>query len=102
MGYRTFYTLNIEPKPSEELLNYEFEDGFTIGELLENNLEDMRWYEHEKDMVKLSSLFPEYLFTLDGEGEESADIWRKFFKNNKTYSWYLDYELPEFDENKLQ
>ena len=38
-------------------------------------------------MLKLSLEFPEYVFILDGEGEESGDIWRSFYKNGKMYTW---------------
>jgi hypothetical protein len=52
-------------------------------------------------MLKISKNFPEYLFTLDGEGEESGDIWRSFYKNNSMYTWSIDVKPPEFEESRL-
>jgi len=45
--------------------------------------EACKWYEHEKDMAEFSRKFPKVLFTLKGEGEESGDIWAKYFVNGK-------------------
>lgn len=58
----------------EEISTYDFdEDGFTEG----------KWYDHEKDMKVLSGLYPNIVFTLDGEGEEQGDVWKKTFKDGK-------------------
>ena len=45
--------------------------------------DECKWYEHETDMKALSLRFPEVLFTLHGEGEESGDVWNKYFRNGK-------------------
>ena len=42
-----------------------------------------RWYEHERDMLALSREFPEILFCLYGEEEDSDDRWRQFFLNGQ-------------------
>ncbi len=41
--------------------------------------ESHKWYEHEQDLQAFSAQYPDWLFTLDGEGEEAGDIWRKYF-----------------------
>ena len=100
MGYYTQYNLHINPSPSQELLDFEVYET-RIEELLDEGFND-KWYDHDEDMLNLSLSFPEYVFILDGEGEESGDVWRSFYKNGKDYTWRLDYELPDFEEEKLQ
>ena len=43
--------------------------------------ENYKWYEHEDDMKALSKHFPNVFFTL--EGEDSEDMWKKYFYNGK-------------------
>lgn len=40
-----------------------------------------KWYEWKDDMRLLSSKFPDLIFTIEGEGEESGDIWRAYVMN---------------------
>lgn len=47
--------------------------------------EEMKWYEYNEDMVALSKMFPDTLFELYGEGEDSEDIWKLTVKNGKSY-----------------
>jgi hypothetical protein len=41
--------------------------------------ESCSWYDHEEDMKALAAHFPDILFALEGEGEESGDLWKKYF-----------------------
>lgn len=58
-----------------------------------------KWYEHETDVAALSSKFPTVLFTLDGQGEELGDVWRKFFLGGKVHQAEMKFEF--FDPAKL-
>lgn len=81
MGYLTYYRLEWDDKnfqiPADfEGLNYAFdEEGYS--------LESVKWYSHEQDMRNLSKVYPDILFTLSGEGEESGDLWEAYFKAGK-------------------
>jgi len=35
-------------------------------------------------MIILSKIFPNTLFTVDGEREENGDVWRAYFKNGES------------------
>lgn len=63
--------------------------------------EKCKWYEHEEDMRRFSKLYPFILFELSGEGEESGDIWRKYFLNGKMQYCKSKIEFEPFDETKL-
>jgi len=60
-----------------------------------------KWYNHEKDMREMSLSFPNVLFILSGEGEESGDVWRKYFLNGKMQLTKIKMEFESFDESKL-
>lgn len=59
-----------------------------------------KWYDHEDDLRAFSSLYPEYLFQLDGLVEEGTR-WRKYFKNGKMQDAQPEIIYPPFDESKL-
>ena len=56
-----------------------------------------KWYDHENDMKLISTTFHEFLFKLNGEGEESGDIWVKWFYQGKMQGGQAKLILPEFD-----
>ncbi len=83
MGYYTSYDLKIhadgdryvhDEDAKEELKGIVDYDPFQ---------ESCKWYGHEEDMQALSKQYPNTIFVLSGEGEESGDIWKKYFKNGK-------------------
>lgn len=64
--------------------------------------DNTKWYSWSKDMIKHSLLHPEVLFTIDGEGEESGDVWRAYIKNGKMQQEKAKIQLAGFDESKLK
>lgn len=46
---------------------------------VEQVLYESKWYDHEKDMVKLSKEFPNVIFHLSGDGEEQGDVWKEIY-----------------------
>jgi hypothetical protein len=69
-------------------------DGSTAG--------NCKWYEHEQEVAEFSKYFPTTLFTLNGEGEETGDIWKKYFLNGKMQVAKAKILFDEFDEKKLK
>ncbi len=117
MGYYTRYNLDIavvdvktgelHPSPTVQA---KLQWGMTslLSELKEISGydylfgEDIKWYEHEDNMRKISKKYPDVLFTLSGEGEESDDIWKKYFLNGKMQKARAKIVIPEFDFSSLQ
>lgn len=102
MGYYTRYWLKwdkaddklcaaIAAFSSEDALNA---DGSSNG--------SVKWYNHEADMKALSYKFPGVLFTLFGEGEESGDIWKKYFQDGKMQFCKAVIDFPKFDAKLLK
>ena len=40
-----------------------------------------KWYEYDSDMIELSKRFPDLLFELYGDGEDSDDFWKSYYRN---------------------
>jgi hypothetical protein len=108
MGYATRYKLVARyagaatPEAAiANLVNENEEAGFCLLENGESG-ERGKWYEHEEDLRSHSSKFPHLLFTLNGEGEESGDIWVKYFQDGKMQTEKAELRLGEFHPEKLK
>lgn len=68
--------------------NYEFFGGNTA-----------KWYGWKKDMEQISAEYPHLLFALEGEGEESGDIWKAWARNGKVVEARakIVFEEPDLD-----
>jgi len=64
--------------------------------------EECKWYSHEKDMRKFSLLYPDVLFTLNGEGEESGDIWVEYYLHGKMQREKIKIQLSDFNVDMLE
>jgi len=62
----------------------------------------MKWYDVESNMATLSIHFPETVFCLRGEGEDSPDFWEGFWQNGKMVRNQATVEYPLFDPLQMQ
>ena len=103
MGYYTRYTLKSEPNIVKTIeFKEKFDeicDDYTFDYVFE---EDCKWYDHEEHMREVSKNFPEVLFMLTGEGEESGDMWQKYFFNGKMQYCAAIITYEAFDPDKLK
>lgn len=68
-----------------------------------NPFEDQtKWYEHEEVMKEISKEYPDVIIQLTGEGEESGDMWIKYFVNGKMQHCKAKIVFEEFDPKKLK
>lgn len=92
MGYYTNYSLEVRAKDSTKEISYNemkvieerFNDltGYDFFTMLEYG-EEGKWYHHDEDMIQLSKEFPQYLFILEGAGEERNDWWINTYWNGQ-------------------
>lgn len=116
MGYCTSYRLEVgSPSGVNKALVDQSLPGLLIARLRLNSEcaeyaldedgtcgESSKWYDHEDDMKKFSKENPGVLFTLHGEGEESGDVWTKYFFNGKMQvEKQPKWVPPPFDKSKL-
>lgn len=64
--------------------------------------EECKWYNHEDELKNFSKKYPAYVFTLKGEGEESGDIWVKYFLNGKQQTANAKIIFDPLDINRLK
>lgn len=116
MGYRTDYKLKVDNTLGIPLVTqkeyileqlaqldeyWDFDNYDPITDCLEFSLNETSWYDHEEDMKVLSKNVPDVLFELYGEGQESGDLWYKYFKNGKMQYCPGKVVFDDYDESKL-
>jgi len=110
MGYETNYKLKLSDEVDADtfvellgsLTDYDgWWDSYEIDDEI-NYVLDAKWYDNHKHMVLLSKEHPTIVFTLSGDGEESGDVWRKFYKDGKFMDAGPELIYKEFNENELQ
>jgi len=98
MGYYTEYSLTAEN--SQEDIKARIEEVSGYSDLFTG--EKWKWYDHEEDCKAVSKEFPNVLIELEGIGEESPDLWRKYFKNGKMQICRGQITYPKFSEDLLK
>lgn len=61
-----------------------------------------KWYEWQKDLTTLSKEYPEFMFTVDGSGEDCPDFWICWIVNGKAQYEQKALTHAPFDPEKLQ
>lgn len=88
MGYYTNYSLEIKGKgPIYNRLMAQVEDvvpndtyGYSLGALIDDRAESIKWYNYKDDMKALSKEWPNVLFTMKCIGEDH-EMWAVHFMN---------------------
>lgn len=99
MGYYTKHELTVIGDQDNSI-----EHEKQISELADYSScfdDEIKWYGCEEDMINYSLKYPELTFLIDGEGEESGDIWKAYFKNGKSFKTKAVMTFEEFNESKL-
>lgn len=99
MGYYTRHTLEILDG-NDYATEYEKEIS-KLADYSDCFGEEIKWYNHEKDMREYSKKHPKTLFKLSGEGEGSGDLWIEYYRNGKMQRAKAVLTFDEFDESKL-
>lgn len=106
MGYYTAYNLQICgdcSRYSKDKVEAEIErmNVFESGNFEDGYYAYEKWYYNNDDMLLLSHRFPELTFILTGDGDESDDFWRMYYRDGKMMGGLAEIVFPEFDPSKL-
>lgn len=55
---------------------------------------EVKWYELDSDMMKLSKLCPDFIFIIEGQGEDREDWWIKWWENGVQNASYAELTPP--------
>lgn len=114
MGYYTRYTMSIDRDTDADYNEFEKQKEALLvdesvywrkiwGQVIETSYFDgMKWYSHDDEMIELSKKYPLVLITLEGEGEESKDMWKKYYLNGKRQHTKARIIFDGFDKKKLK
>ena len=99
MSYNTNYTLEHDvPEADWPDVQDQF-DAAGMGSVFDNGgLAGFSWYEHEENLLRISTHFPEFTFTLTGIGETAGDMWKKRFQAGRVEEVRAEIVWPEFKE----
>ena len=62
---------------------------------------EIKWYDWDKDMARVSKRFPDLIFELSGEGEEAGDLWKSYFYKGKQQMARAEVTFAPFDHKAL-
>lgn len=113
MGYYTRYSLEVINDSDSPNYNAEYDrDVMQAGESDEDFVSEYvgsswifedtcKWYDHDDNMRDISKNYPGVLFILSGEGEESGDIWKAYYRDGKCQFTKAELSFEKFDPEKL-
>lgn len=96
MGYYTKYELEYDDEDGFEDEITDALDKLGYSDLAAGHSMEMKWYDHERDMIELSQEFPDTVFILTGCGEEEGDLWKKRFVDGKVDEVRAEIVYPDF------
>ena len=109
MGYYTKYSLDLVIPDTVDYDHYDVISALRTDTNAEYALDEegsfggeCKWYYHEEDLKKFSKQFHETVFVLKGEGEDSGDLWLKYFYNGKMQMAPAQIFYDKFDPEKLK
>lgn len=48
-----------------------------------------KWYDADRDMLELSKIFPDIIFRLRGQGDDSDDKWETYYNDGRLHTYNI-------------
>lgn len=97
MGYCTYFTLNKIQGSDEDydalVKDIEKKSGLDFSG---DGCQEGKWYDNHKDMLELTKKYPDLTVQLDGDGENSDDLWACRYRGGESEA--VESEMPPFCE----
>jgi len=113
MGYYTQFDLSVFVKSGNNLLHckdsekiikslreYNEDASFALHDNGES-FQELKWYDHIRDMQDFSTLYPEHVFVLHGVGEDNEE-WQAYFYRGLCQIEVVQKSFEPFDSDRLQ
>ena len=87
MGYYTTYTIKLvsgDENDFDSLLK-DIRTKSSV-DFTEYEVQEAKWSDHDKDMLELSRKYPDLIVQLDGDGQDSEDLWATRYRNGESES----------------
>lgn len=98
MGYATDYTLEHDVPGADWPDVQDQFDELEVGAIFYcGQWNDISWYEHEEDLLRISKHFPRFTFTLTGIGQAADDMWKKRFRAGAVEEVRPEIVWPKFE-----
>mgnify|MGYP003480903412 FL=1 len=104
MGYCTTFVISVEDgDPSEgefDRISHmleTYEDFEFWGD--EWVASDVKWYDYNDDMQRLSKEFPQFRFYVHGDGDDSDDLWEDHWQDGRYQ--HCCAEIPPYDPTQM-
>lgn len=98
MGYLREFTLETKNDYIENVVKQEDISAFDFALNIDGSSKgEVKWYSYIEAISELSEKYPEELFTLNVDGENSEDLSRIYFKNGKHYESKAIITFEEFN-----
>lgn len=92
MGYYTYFSINKVKGSDKDMDNLVKDiDAKTGLRFSDDNCQEAKWGDYEEDCLKLSKKYPNLVFQLDGDGENSDDLWAERFHNGNCEMVSMEY-----------
>jgi hypothetical protein len=97
MGYYTYFTLNkIHGSDEDYDALVKDIDEKTGIDFSRDNCQEAKWYDSHEDMTELTKKYPDLTVQLDGDGENSDDLWACRYRGGE--SEQIEAAMPAFCE----
>lgn len=106
MSYLTRHSIEVlfNTIPDQVILSHFRDICSGAAYAIDNNgycIAPTKWTYRNNDLRQFSKFYPELIFVLTGEGEESGDIWKEYYMNGKCQFAPGRIAFDDFDMSKL-